>query len=92
MYFRVKLQLYIIYTVVRELNKVLRLFLFASHGSIGLQRRQTTYYPPPTTYYYYRRTSVLAELIDIFPTMDELASAPLDNKMSGYDLRLTTYY
>ena len=41
MYSRVKLQLHIIYTVVRELNKVLRLFLFASHGSRGLQRRQT---------------------------------------------------
>ena len=41
MYSRVKLQLFIIYTVVRILNKVLRLFVFASHVSIGLQRRQT---------------------------------------------------
>ena len=40
MYSRVKLQLFIIYTVVRILNKVLRLFVFASHVSIGLQRRQ----------------------------------------------------
>ena len=46
MYSRVKLQLFIIYTVVRILNKVLRLFVFASHVSIGLQRRQKSH--PPT--------------------------------------------
>ena len=46
MYSRVKLQLYIIYTVVREPKVQCTLespqtFLFASHVSIGLQRRQT---------------------------------------------------
>ena len=41
MYSRVKLQLYIIYTVVRELIQSPQTFLFASHVSIGLQRRQT---------------------------------------------------
>ena len=44
MYSRVKLQLFIIYTVVRILNKVLRLFLFASYGSRRLQPRQK--FPP----------------------------------------------